>query len=168
MLHQAQSSVQIFHKPFASQPHILAQLSLKALSENSSKRSKLYKKYTLGCTDGVLSGCSKIESFRSRRYVLSNTKTCRIITEVFHFFATCFILSFLLRKFFKTVGKLLHLQKLHPKLICWGALQKVLIASGDRAYQIQYLAKIFPSPLASTLHIYFYLHLKELSEMCFE
>ena len=34
----------------------------------------------------------------------------------------------------------------------------------DRSYQTQYFAKIFPSPLASTLHIHFYLHLKESSE----
>ena len=34
----------------------------------------------------------------------------------------------------------------------------------DRSYQTQYLAKIFPNPLASTLHIDFHLHLKESSE----
>ena len=34
----------------------------------------------------------------------------------------------------------------------------------DRSYQKQYLAKIFPSLVTSTLHIYFYFHLKEPSE----
>ena len=34
----------------------------------------------------------------------------------------------------------------------------------DRSYQTQYFAKIFPSPLASTLHIHFDLHLKKSSE----
>ena len=34
----------------------------------------------------------------------------------------------------------------------------------DRAYHTKYLANIFPSTLSSTLHIHFYLHLKELSE----
>ena len=38
------------------------------------------------------------------------------------------------------------------------------MVSEDRPYQTQYFAKIFLSPLASTLHIYFYLHLKESSE----
>ena len=34
----------------------------------------------------------------------------------------------------------------------------------DKSYQTQYFPKIFPSPLASTLHIQFYFHLKESSE----
>ena len=34
----------------------------------------------------------------------------------------------------------------------------------DRSYQTQYFANIFPSPLTSTLHIHFYLHIKESSE----
>ena len=34
----------------------------------------------------------------------------------------------------------------------------------DKSYQTQYFPKIFPSPLASTLHIHFYFHLKESSE----
>ena len=99
--------------------------------------------------------------------VLSKTKTCRIIKEVLHFYATWFILPFLLRKFFKTVREILHLLTLYPKLIFRGALKKALMAPEDRSYQIQYFSKIFPSPLASTLHIYFYLHLKELSENAF-
>ena len=38
------------------------------------------------------------------------------------------------------------------------------MVSEDRSYQKQYFAKIFPSLLASTLHIHFYFHLKESSE----
>ena len=38
------------------------------------------------------------------------------------------------------------------------------MASEDRSNQKQYFAKIFPSLLASTLHIHFYFHLKESSE----
>ena len=34
----------------------------------------------------------------------------------------------------------------------------------DRSYQTQYFAKNFPSPLALTLRINFYLNLKEWSE----
>ena len=34
----------------------------------------------------------------------------------------------------------------------------------DRSYQTQYFAKIFPSLLASTFHINFYVHLKKSSE----
>ena len=91
------------------------------------------------------------------------TKTCRFITEVFHFYAECFILPFLLRTVFKTVAELLHLSTVHPKLIFWGALKTALMISEVRSYQTQYFAKIFSSPLALTLHIHFYLHLKESS-----
>ena len=93
-------------------------------------RKQLTRKYTLkkrslGCTEGALSGCTKAESLRTRWYVLSKTKTCGIITEVFHFYATCFVLCLLLRVLFKTVWELLHL---HPKLIFRGALKKVPIS----------------------------------------
>ena len=90
------------------------------------------------------------------------TKACRIITEVCHFYATCFILRFLLRTFFKTVGEPLHLT-VHPKSIFRGALKKVLMAPVQRSYQIQYFTKIFPSPLALTLQIHFYIHFQESS-----
>ena len=50
------------------------------------------------------------------------------------------------------------------KFIFQSALKKTFIVLEDRSYQTQYFAKIFPSPLASTLHIHFYLHLKESSE----
>ena len=109
-------------------------------------------------------GCTKAESLGTRWYVLSKTKVCRIIIEAFHFYATCFSLLFLLRKFFKTVGEILHLLTLSPKLIFWGALKKAFMVSEDRSYQKQYFAKIFPSLLVSTLHISFYFHLKESSE----
>ena len=79
-----------------------------------------------------------------------------IITEVFHFYATCSIFPFLFRKFFKTLGELVHLLTLHPKLFFRGALKKALVVPED--------AKIFPCPLASTLHDHFYVHLKESSE----
>ena len=86
------------------------------------------------------------------------------IIEVFYFYATCFILPFLLRKFFKTVGEIIHLLTLYPKLIFWDTLKKVFMVLVDGFYQTQYFAKIFPSSLASTLHIQFHLHLKEWSE----
>ena len=35
----------------------------------------------------------------------------------------------------------------------------------DRSYQTEYFAKIFPSPLASVLHIHFYFHLNESSKI---
>ena len=82
--------------------------------------------------------------------------------EMFH--ATCFILLLLLRKFFKTVGEILHLLTLYPKLNFRGALKKAFTIPKDRSYQTQYFVKIFPSPLASMLHVDFYLHLKESSE----
>ena len=122
------------------------------------------RKCTIRCTEGLLSGCTKTESLRTRWYVLSKTKACRIIIEVFHFYATCFILVFSLRKFLKIVGEILHLLTLYPKLIFRGALKKALMVLVDRSYQTQYFAKIFPSPLVSTLHIHFYLHFKESSE----
>ena len=90
-------------------------------------------------------------------------KTCRFITEVFHFYATCFILRFLLRTFFKTVGEPLHLITVHPKLIFCGALKKVLMVSEDRSYQKQYFAKVFPSLLPLTMLIHFYLRFQESS-----
>ena len=110
------------------------------------------------------SGCTKTESLRTRWYVLSKTKTYRIIVDVFHFYTTCFSLPFLLRKFFKTVGEILHLSTLYPILIFRCALKKAFMIPVNRSYQTQYIAKIFPSPWASTLHIHFYLHLKESSE----
>ena len=42
-----------------------------------------------------------------------------------------------------------------------------IMVPGDRSCQTQYFVKIFPSPLASTLHIQFCLHLKESSENAF-
>ena len=36
-----------------------------------------------------------------------------------------------------------------------------MIPPEDRLYQTQYFAEIFPSPLALTLQIHFYLHLQE-------
>ena len=116
------------------------------------------------CTEGALSGYTKAESLRTRWYVLSKTKICRIIIEAFHFYATCFILPFLLRKFFKTFGEILHLLTLSPKLIIRGALKKAFMVPEERSYQKQYFAKIFPSLLVSTLQIHFYFHLKESSE----
>ena len=87
-----------------------------------------------------------------------------IIIEVFHFYATCFILPLLLRTFFKTVREILHLLTVYPKSIFRGALKKAFMVLEKRSYQTQYFAKTFPNPLASTLHIHFYLHLKESSE----
>ena len=116
------------------------------------------------CTEGALSGYTKAESLRTRWYVLSKTKICRIITEAFHFYATYFILPFLLRKFFKTVGEILHLLTLSPKLIFRGAIKKAFMVPEERSYQTQCFAKTFPSLLASTLHIHFYFHFKESSE----
>ena len=89
--------------------------------------------FTVGCTEGALLGCSKTESLRTRWYVLSKTKTCRIIIEVFHFYATCFILLFILRKLFKTVGEILHLLTLYPKLIFRCALKKNFMLPVDRS-----------------------------------
>ena len=54
--------------------------------------------------------------------------------------------------------------ELHTKLIFPGALKKALMFLEDRFYQTQYFAKIFSSSLASTLHVHFYLYLKESSE----
>ena len=64
----------------------------------------------------------------------------------------------------KTVGEILHLLTLYPKLIFQGALKKAFMVPECRSYQTQYFAKIFPSPLASSKHIHFYLHLNESSE----
>ena len=89
-------------------------------------------------------------------------KTCRIITEVFHFYATCFILLFLLRTFFTTVQELLHLLTVHPKLIFCGALKKSLMVLEDKSYQ--YFVKIFSSSSSLILDIHFYLHFQESSE----
>ena len=126
-------------------------------------RKQLTKKYTLKKgtirrTESELSGCTKVEPFRTRWYVLSKTKTCRIITEVFYFDATCFILRFLLKTFFKTVG-----EPLHSKLVFRGALKEALMVPEDRSYQFQYFAKIFPSPLALMLQIHFYLYFLGIS-----
>ena len=57
---------------------------------------------------------------------------------------------------------------LHPKLVFRVALKKGLMILEDRYYQTQFLPKRFPSPLALTMHIHIYLHLKESSEKCFE
>ena len=57
---------------------------------------------------------------------------------------TCFVLRFLLRKFFKTVGELLHLLPVHPKLIFRGVLKKAVMVPEDRSYQTQHFAKILP------------------------
>ena len=86
-------------------------------------------------------------------------KTCRIVTEVFHFYATCFILPFLLKKNVQTVGERLHLLTRHPKLIFLGALKKDPMVPEHISYQTRYFEKIFPSSLALMLHIHFYLHL---------
>ena len=75
-----------------------------------------------------------------------------------------YILPFLLRKFFKTGGEILHLLTLPTKLIFRGALKKAFMVPEDRCNQKQHFAKIFPSLLASTLHIHFYFHLKNSSE----
>ena len=42
-----------------------------------------------------------------------------------------------------------------------------MIPPEDRLYQTQYFAEIFPSPLALTLQIHFYLHLQELAYNAF-
>ena len=76
---------------------------------------------------GVHSGCTKAESLRTRWYILPKTKTCRIITQVFHFDGTCFILRFLLSTSFKTVGEPLHLLPVHPKLIFLGAPKSTIV-----------------------------------------
>ena len=115
-------------------------------------------------TEAALSGCAKAESLRTRWYVLSKPKTCGIIIEVFHFYATCCVLPFLLITFFKTVGEILQLLTLYPKLIFWGSLKKAFIVPEGRSYQTQYFTNIFRSTLASTLDIHFYLDLKESSE----
>ena len=118
---------------------------------------------TLGCTEGALIGSTKAEFLKTRWYVLLKTKTCRIMTEVLQFYATCIILCLLLRIFFKLVGEL-HLLTLCPKLIFWGALKKVLMFTEVRFYQTQYFTKTFPNPLSLTVHIHFYLHLQLASE----
>ena len=46
---------------------------------------------------------------------------------MFHFYATSFILRFLLRTFFKTVGEPMYLLSVHPKLIFRGALKNALV-----------------------------------------
>ena len=52
-----------------------------------------------------------------------------------YFYATCFILHFLLRTFFKSFGGPLHLLTVHPKLRFRGALEKGLMVPEDRSYQ---------------------------------
>ena len=105
---------------------------------------------------GSLSGCCKAESLRTGWYVLSKTKIYTIITEILHVCATCFILCFLLKIFFKTVGEPLYLLTVHLKLIFRDALKKALMVLEDQYYQRQYFVKIFPSPLALMLQIHFY------------
>ena len=63
-----------------------------------------------------------------------------------------------------SVGEILHLLTLSSKLIFWSALKKAFMVPGDRCYQKQYFAKIFPGLLASRLHIHCYFHLKKSSE----
>ena len=92
------------------------------------------------------------------------TKKLGGLSQVFYVYVTCFLLLFLLRKFFKTVGDLLHLLTLHLKLTFWGALKKALMVLEDRSYQTQSFGNTFQSPLASTLHIHFSFHLKESCE----
>ena len=138
-------------------------------------------KCNLKCTQSILSGCSKIETFRPITYIAPSSiihitfsyafsfmvpyfslvlfkdivrkqltrkyKTWRIITEGFHFCASCLILCLSLRIFFKTVGELLHLLTVHTKLIFRGAIKKVIMVSEVKSYQIQYFTKIFPNPL---------------------
>ena len=82
----------------------------------------------------------------------------------FTFMLHVFILFFLLRMFFKTVGEPLLLLTVHTKLIFRGAQRKALMVSEDRSYQTQYFAKISPSPLALTLQMNFYLHFQESAE----
>ena len=134
------------------------------MSENSSQRSKFWKKGTLGRTEGVLSNCTKAESFRTIWYVLLKTRTCRIITEVFQFYATCFILPFLLKNVLQSSLRTTACMKLHPKLIFWSALKKIFMVPEDRSYVIQYFAKIFRSSLVSMLHIQFSSSLKKSTE----
>ena len=112
---------------------------------------QLAKKYmllkcTLGCTEGALLGCTKPESLRTKWYVLPKTKICRIITEVFHFHATYFILHFLLKTFFKTVAEPLNLLTVHHGLTFSGALKKALMVLEGISYEKQYFANIFLSP----------------------
>ena len=63
----------------------------------------------------------------------------------------------------ETVGEPQNLLTVHPKLIFRGTLKKASVVTEDRSYQTQYFAKIFPSPLASSLQIHFYLHFQESS-----
>ena len=71
-------------------------------------------------------------------------QSCRIIIEVFHFYAACFILPFLFGKFFKTVEEIPNLLTAYPKLNVRGALKKAFMVLEDRSYQTQYFAKNFP------------------------
>ena len=136
---QSEDIYMTFLMVLASWLHILVQLYLKVFSENSSQTSKPWVHLgCIGCTEDAFSGCTKAESHRTRCNVLSKTKTCKMITGFFHFYATCFILLFLLRTFFKTFTELLHLITLHPKLILWGALKKALVVLEDRSCQTQY------------------------------
>ena len=57
------------------------------------------------------------------------------MTRPFHFYATCFVLHFLLRTFFKSVGGPLDLLTVHPKLSFRGAQEKALMVPEDRSYQ---------------------------------
>ena len=88
------------------------------------------------------------------------------LTEIFHIYVTCFILRFLLRTFFKTVGEPLYLLTVHPKLIFRGALKKALMVLEDWFYQRQYFAKIFPSPLTLTLQIHLHRSLSGITLNC--
>ena len=68
--------------------------------------------------------------------------------------------------FFKTVGEPLYLLTVHPKLNSRGALMEALMVPEDSSYQTQYFAKLFPSPLALTLQIHFYLYFSGIILEC--
>ena len=59
-----------------------------------------------------------------------------------------FLLCFLLRTFFKTVGELLQLLTVHPELVFRGALKKTLMVPEDTSHQTQYFAKNLPQPIS--------------------
>ena len=96
--------------------------------------------------------------FIKNRDLQDYPKSLSLLCYMFYF--TVFIKKILQNSF----SELLHLLTLHHKLKFRGALKKALMIPEDRSYQTQHFAEIFPSPLASTLHIHFYPHLKESSE----
>ena len=118
---------------------------------------------TLRFTEGVLSGCTKAGPLEPDGMCYRKQKLTELSQKSFTFYTTCFILRFLSRMFPKTVGVPQHLLTVHPKLIFRGTLKKAPVVTEGRSYQTQYFAKIFPSPLASSLQIHFYLHFQESS-----